>query len=112
MWRLSKEHEDGTEGLAFQDTIAQGGYVGIVKQLKGVNWSDANALEFWIHSDGKGQRLIIQLNSNGEDFEADLQDIAGTAAPQKVRLPFTKFVGKNGGHFESLTAERHGYMQK
>lgn len=107
-WKLSNEHEAGEMGLSFHYHIAKGGYAGIVKQLKGVDWSDANAVEFWIHPDGRGQKLIIQLNSNGEDFEVDLSKLAKETAPQKVRLPFAQFVGKNGGQFDKTAVQHFG----
>lgn len=65
----------------------------------GVNWGDYGAVSFWLKPDGKGQRFIIQMNSDGEDFEVSLTDLAKQTQPQLVVLPFSKFVGKNGGTF-------------
>jgi mannan endo-1,4-beta-mannosidase len=57
-------------------------------------------LQFWLRPDGQGQKLIIQLNSNGEDFEVELTTLAAQKQPQFVVLPFERFKGKNGGHFD------------
>lgn len=108
VWKFSEERDGGAAGLAFHYHIAKGGYAGIVKQLKGVDWSDANAIEFWIHPDGKAQHLLIQLNSGGEDFEADLTSLASQTKPQKVRIPFAQFVGKNGGTFDKKAVQHFG----
>ena len=90
------------QGFAIPD---KGGYAGIIKSLKGVNWSDDHAVQFWITPDGKGQKLIIQLNSNGEDFEVDLTDLAKKTEPQLVTLPFSQFKGKNGGMFDKSAVQ-------
>lgn len=107
-WTLSDARDEGEAGLAFHYHIAKGGYAGIVKQLHGVDWSDADAIEFWIHPDGKGQKLIVQLNSGGEDFEADLTALAAQTKPQKVRIPFAQLVGKNGGTFDKKAVQHFG----
>ena len=102
---LSECRENGEAGLDFHYTINKGGYAGIIKSLKGVNWSDYNAIQFWITPDGKGQKLIIQTNSNGEDFEVDLTELAKKTEPQLVTLPFSQFKGKNGGVFDQSAVQ-------
>lgn len=102
---LSERHENGEAGLDFHYTINKGGYAGIIKSLKGADWSDCDAIQFWITPDGKGQKLIIQLNSNGEDFEVDLTELAKQAVPQLVKLPFSQFKGKNGGVFDKSAVQ-------
>ena len=92
------EHNQGAQGLDFHYTIVKGGWTGIIKSM-GVNWGDYDAVAFWFRPDGKGQRFIIQMNSDGEDFEVNLTDLAKQTQPQIVVLPFSKFVGKNGGTF-------------
>ncbi|MCI6753193.1 MAG: CIA30 family protein, partial [Selenomonas bovis] len=67
--------------------------------------SDYNAIQFWITPDGKGQKLIIQTNSNGEDFEVDLTELAKKTEPQLVTLPFSQFKGKNGGAFDKSAVQ-------
>lgn len=94
------QYQSGSNGLVFHYKINKGGYAGIVKSLGGVDWSKYKAVQFWVTPDGKGQKLIIQLNSNGEDFEVDLSALAKESKPQLVTLPFTQFVGKNNGKFD------------
>lgn len=100
IWHLSKEHAAEGTGLSYHYQLAKGGYAGIIKNLKGADWSKANAVEFWIQPDGKAQRLIIQINSGGEDFEAFLQEVASSTNAQRVRIPFDRLKGKNGGTFD------------
>ena len=102
---LSERCENGEAGLDFHYTINKGGYAGVIKSLKGVNWSDYNAIQFWITPDGKGQKLIIQTNSNGEDFEVDFTELAKKTEPQLVMLPFSQFKGKNGGAFDKSVVQ-------
>ena len=102
---LSAQHAGGETGLDFHYTITKGGYGGIVKSLGGVDWSSYDAVQFWVTPDGKGQKLICQLNANGEDFEVDLTDVAKTTAPQLVTLPFSSFKGKNGGTFDKSAVQ-------
>lgn len=97
---LSATRNSGDAGLDFHYAIIKGGYAGIVKSLSGVDWSAYDAIQFWVTPDGKGQKLICQLNSSGEDFEVDLTELAKTTTPQLVTLPFAQFKGKNGGTFD------------
>jgi mannan endo-1,4-beta-mannosidase len=99
------EHEAGESGLAFHYHIAKGGYTGIIKNLKGVDWSKADAVQFWLKPDGKAQKLIVQLNSGGEDFEVDLTELAKTTAAKVITLPFSEFKGKNGGTFDKSAVQ-------
>lgn len=102
---LSERHQGGEAGLDFHYMINKGGYGGIIKSLKGVDWSAYDAIQFWLTPDGKGQKLIIQTNSNGEDFEVDLSALAKTTQPQLVTLPFSQFKGKNGGTFDKSAVQ-------
>ena len=98
---LSEEHAEGDTGLRYHYKIAKGGYAGIIKSLKGVDWSDYSGVQFWVKPDGKAQKLICQLNSNGEDFEVNLTNIAASTEPQLVTIPFSEFKGKNGGRLDT-----------
>ena len=89
---------DGSYGLDFHYSLVKGGWAGIIKSM-GVDWSAYDAVSFWFYPDGKGQKFIIQMNSDGEDFEVNLTDLAKKTTPQHVVLPFKDFVGKNGGTF-------------
>ena len=74
----------------------------------GQDWSEFDALQFWVYPDGKAQKLVIQVTTNGEDFEVFLPELAGTTEPQLVKLKFSDFVGKNGGTIDLSSVERFG----
>ena len=98
--QLSQNKNEGEAGLAFRYSINKGGYAGIVKNLKNADWTGCKAIQLWVKPDGLGQKLIIQLNSNGEDFEVDLSKLTVGTEAQVVTLPFSQFKGKNGGVFD------------
>lgn len=98
--QLSQNKNEGEAGLAFRYSINKGGYAGIVKSLKNADWTGCKAIQLWVKPDGLGQKLIIQLNSNGEDFEVDLSKLTVGTEAQVVTLPFSQFKGKNGGVFD------------
>lgn len=68
---------------------------------KNVDWSEYDALQLWVKPDGNGQKLVIQITSNGEDFEVFLPEFAATTEAQLLTLKFDEFVGKNKGEFDS-----------
>lgn len=76
-------------------------WTGLKKNLDNQDYSDYNALSLWIKPDGQGQKLVIQLVSNGEDFEAHLTEFVKTDKAQYVTIPFDKLKGKNGGTFDA-----------
>ena len=103
--QLSDVKNGGEAGLAFRYSINKGGYAGIVKSLKGADWSSCDAVQLWVRPDGLGQKLIIQLNSNGEDFEVNLSQLAKTTEARVITLPFADFKGKNGGTFDPASVK-------
>ena len=101
----------GNYGLEFNYKISNAktseGWAGMTTS-KNVDWSEYDALQLWIKPDGKGQKLVIQITSNGEDFEVFLPEFAATTEPQLLTLKFEDFVGKNKGEFDSANISSIG----
>ncbi|MDG2575979.1 carbohydrate binding domain-containing protein, partial [Vibrio parahaemolyticus] len=76
-----KNKYTGDYGVAFSYKIStektSEGYAGIIKSLE-ADWTGCDALQIWAKPDGKGQKLVIQLTSNGEDFEIRLPEFTKT----------------------------------
>ena len=93
----------GSYGLEFNYKISNAktseGWAGMTT-AKNVDWSEYDALQLWVKPDGKGQKLVIQITSNGEDFEMFLPEFAATTEPQLLTLKFEDFIGKNKGEFD------------
>lgn len=93
----------GSYGLEFNYKISNAktseGWTGMTT-AKNVDWSEYDALQLWVKPDGNGQKLVIQITSNGEDFEVFLPEFAATTEPQLLTLKFEEFVGKNKGEFD------------
>lgn len=97
----------GECGLAFNYKITAGQYAGITKSLD-VDWSGCDALQIWVKPDGKGQKLVIQLTSNGEDFEVWMPEFAATTEAKLLTIPFSDFKGKNNGTFDPAHISKMG----
>ncbi len=89
----SKKSE-GDYGLAFAYDETDKGWGGATIS-KEVDWSDCNALQFYMVPDGKNQKTVIQINANGVTYETYLQEYeayrANGAKPVLVTIPFTDF---------------------
>lgn len=98
-----KNKYTGDYGVAFSYKIStektSEGYAGIIKSLE-ADWTGCDALQIWAKPDGKGQKLVIQLTSNGEDFEIRLPEFTKTTEPQLLKLQFSDFIGKKGGKLD------------
>lgn len=102
---------NGEYGLQFKYRIstekASEGWAGITKTVD-ADWLNCDALQFWCKPDGKGQKLVIQITSKGEDFEVFMPEFAGTTEPKLITLPFSQFKGKNNGVFDLSKIEKMG----
>ncbi|CAI6081602.1 CIA30 family protein [Cohnella sp. JJ-181] len=84
----------GSYGLKYTYTLGNSGYAGITKALGGVDWSGYNALQFWYKPDGKGQKLVMQINADGKTYE--YYPDTTTEEAQFVTAPFSAFKPANG----------------
>ncbi|MGN0145414.1 MAG: glycosyl hydrolase [Clostridium sp.] len=110
--KLSQDHKySGDYGLEFNYTIStertSEGWTGITKSLD-ADWTGCDALQLWCTPDGKGQKLVIQITSNGEDFEVRMPEFAATTEPKLLIIPFSDFKGKNGGKLDLSKISKMG----
>lgn len=99
----STNKSSGSYGGAFHYRLKTSGsevWTGRMKGLESKDYSANNCITMWIKPDGKGQKLVIQLVSNGEDFEANLTDFVKTADARYVTIPFSELKGKQNGTFD------------
>lgn len=89
-----KNKSDGDYGLRFtyDETATGWGGATIAKE---VDWSDCNALQFYMVPDGKNQKTVIQIKANGITYEAYLNEYEAFRAsgrkPILVTIPFAEF---------------------
>lgn len=86
--------QGGSYGLKYTYTLGNSGYAGITKALGGVDWSGYNALQFWYKPDGKGQKLVMQINADGKTYEYYPDTTTENAL--FVTAPFSAFKPANG----------------
>ncbi len=85
---------DGDYGLKFvyDETATGWGGATIAKE---VDWSDCNALQFYMTPDGKHQKTVIQIKANGVTYEAYLNEYEAFRnngkKPMLVTIPFSEF---------------------
>ncbi|WP_052339758.1 glycosyl hydrolase [Gorillibacterium massiliense] len=92
---LDDKHKNGgSYGLKYTYTLAIKGYTGVTKAMGGADWSGYNALQFWYEPDGKGQKLVIQINAGGKTYEYYPDTTTTTAA--FITAPFNAFAPANG----------------
>lgn len=107
----TENYSNGEYGLEFNYKIStekiSEGWAGITRTV-GADWTDCDALRLWCKPDGYGQKLVIQITSNGEDFEVFLPEFAATTEAKVLTIPFSEFKGKNGGTLDLANIEKMG----
>ncbi len=85
---------DGDYGLKFTYDETANGWGGATIS-KEVDWSDCNALQFYMVPDGKNQKTVIQINAGGITYETYLNTYEAFAKngskPIKVTIPIAEF---------------------
>ena len=96
---LSRDYSyEGEYVMKFEYAETPDGWAGATIS-KEVDWTDCDALQFWIVPDGKQQKTVIQITAGGNVYEyyMNLNDAyceAGTE-PVLVTIPFALFVARD-----------------
>lgn len=112
-FNLTKENASEGYGLAFSYDETKNGWGGATI-TKDVDWTDCNALQFWTIPDGNNQKVVIQINANGNCYETYLNlydDYANAGGkPILVTIPFSEFVARDvpGNPKGGLVDDRDG----
>lgn len=86
----SEQKNKGEYGLAYEFTIASMGYSGRQTSLGNRDWSNTNAIQFWLKHEEYPNNLTIQIQMGGVSFEAYRQ--LDQSFEGFVTIPFTEFV--------------------
>lgn len=99
---------DGEYALKFDYKETKNGWAGATIAHE-ADWSGCNALQFFVSTDGKNQKTVIQINTaDGGSYEAYLNQYEDYAQAKEgdsflVTLPFSEFVDK--GDRGALTSQ-------
>lgn len=97
-FNLSKDKSSEGYGLAFTYDETKNGWGGATIN-KDVDWTDCNALQFWTIPDGNNQKVVIQINANGNTYETYLDTYEAYQksgnTPILVTIPFSEFVARD-----------------
>ncbi|WP_117168634.1 glycosyl hydrolase [Paraliobacillus sediminis] len=87
--RLSEDNKNsGDYGLEYNYTVGSNGYAGRGTSLGNVDWSGANAFQFYIKNEALTNHLTVQIQMDGVSFEynLDLEEQDGV-----FTIPFSDF---------------------
>lgn len=92
---LNKSYKaNGAYGLKFTYDETATGWAGATIN-KAADWSNCNALQFYMVPDGKNQKTVIQITANGTVYEAYLNTyeeyVKNGVNPVLVTIPFSDF---------------------
>ena len=82
----------GSEGYT-----GTGRILAVTDYSKTADGTATNALSMWVKPDGNGQKLVVQLVSDGYEFEAYLTDFMTETQAQYVTIPFSAMKPKVSG---------------
>ncbi len=104
---VQEPHYEGNYALKFAYSETKNGWGGATIS-KEADWSQYNALKFFVKPDGKNQKTVIQINAGSGSYEAYLNlydEYANSKTPLLVTLPFSEFKDKNSSAKTPLSGE-------